>query len=104
MVTDDAESGNKLRNNHDRWAEFTFVIVSPYLNVQTPIIHALVCCVVNLFVELGKKPLGIPGVKAVFNKRFNQDPLEFFWKQCQRGGYHNNSTVKDFIYGTQSLE
>ena len=51
-----------------------------------------------------KKSKRIPDVKAVFSERFNQDPLEsFFGKQCQRGGYHDNPTVKDFIYGTQSL-
>ena len=61
-------------------------------------------CVVNSFVELGKKLLNTPGVKAVFSERFNQDPLEsFFGKQRQRGGYRDNPTVKDFIYGTQSL-
>lgn len=61
-------------------------------------------CVVNSFVELGKKLLRTPGVKAVFSERFNQDPLEsFFGKQRQRGGYRDNPTVKDFIYGTQSL-
>ena len=65
--------------------------------------YTLMWCVVNSFVELGKKLLGIPGVKAVFSERFNQDPLEsFFGKQRQRG-YRDNPTVKDFIYGTQSL-
>ena len=61
-------------------------------------------CVVNLFVELGKKVLRTPGVKAVFSERFNQDPLEsFLGKQHQREGYRDNPTVKDFIYRTQSL-
>lgn len=60
-------------------------------------------CVVNSFVDLGKKLLNTPGVKALFSERFNQDPLESFFGKHQRGGYRYNPTVKDFIYGTQSL-
>ena len=50
-------------------------------------------CVVNSFVELGKKLLSIPGVKAIFSERFNQDPLESFFGK-QRQGYRDNPTVK----------
>ena len=85
MVTDDAELGNNKWNN-DRWAWFTlnFVIVSSCLNIQTHTaytIYTLMWYVVNSFVELGKKLLRMPGVKAIFSERFNQDPLrEFFWE------------------------
>ena len=58
-----------------------YFILFKHTNIHTAYansIYTLMQYVVNSFVELGKKLFRTPGVKAVFSKRFNQDPLESF--------------------------
>ena len=44
------------------------------------------------------------GVKFLLSERLSQDPLgSFFGKQRMRGGYSDNPSVRDFLYGTSSL-
>lgn len=46
----------------------------------------------------------IPEVQSFLSQRICQDPLEnFFGRQRQRGGTHENPNVKEFIDNTQAL-
>ena len=55
-------------------------------------------------IELAKYLLGCTGVKFLLSERLSQDPPEsFFGKQRMRGGYSDNPSVRDFLYGTSSL-
>ena len=56
------------------------------------------------FVELVRYLFKVPGVKVFLSRRVCQDPLEkFFGCQRQRGGTHDNPTVKEFEQNTQAL-
>ena len=58
----------------------------------------------NSFVELVRYLFKVPGVKVFFSHTLCQDPLEnFFGCQRQRGGTHDNPTVKEFQQNTQAL-
>lgn len=54
--------------------------------------------------ELVPYLFSIEGVKVFLSERLCQDPLEkFFGRQRQRGGVHENPTVKEFYKNTQAL-
>ena len=60
--------------------------------------------IANSFVELVRYLFKVPGVKIFFSRTLCQDPLEnFFGCQRQRGGTHDNPTVKEFQQNTQAL-
>lgn len=56
------------------------------------------------FVELVKYIFTMSDVKSFLSQRLCQDPLEnFFGRQRQRGGVHDNPNVKQFTENTQAL-
>ena len=56
------------------------------------------------FVELVRYIFSLSDVKSFLSQRLCQDPLEnFFGRQRQRGGSHDNPNVKEFIHNTQAL-
>ena len=60
--------------------------------------------IVLSFTELVPYLFSIDGVKVFLSEHLCQDPLEnFFGCQRQRGGTHDNPSVKEFINNTQAL-
>ena len=58
----------------------------------------------NSFVELVRCLFKVPGVKIFLSRTLCQDSLgNFFGCQRQRGGTHDNPTVKEFQQNTQAL-
>ena len=56
------------------------------------------------FTELVPFLFSIDGVKVFLSEHLSQDPLEkFFGCQRQRGGPHDNPSVKEFYQNTQAL-
>ncbi len=56
------------------------------------------------FVELVRYLFKQPHVKSFLSQRICQDPIEnFFGCQRQRGGTHENPSVKEFVQNTQAL-
>ena len=56
------------------------------------------------FVELVKYLFTIDDVKSFLSQRLCQAPLEnFFGRERQRGGVHDNPNVKQFTENTQAL-
>ena len=56
------------------------------------------------FVALVKYVFTISDMKSFLSQRICQDPLEnFFGRQRQRGGVHDNPNVKEFTENTQAL-
>ena len=61
----------------------------------------------NSFIELVCYLFKVAGAKIFFSQRLCQDPLENFfgcqWQFSERGGTHDNPTVKEFQQNTQAL-
>ena len=56
------------------------------------------------FTELVPYLFSLPGVKVFLSEHLCQDPLEkFFGCQRQRGGTHDNPSVREFCQNTQAL-
>ena len=56
------------------------------------------------FIELLEYLFTVEGVKLFFSERLCQDPIEnYFGCQRQRGGTHDNPTVKEFKENEQAL-
>ena len=72
-------------------------ILFKHTNIHTAYtnsIYTLMWYVVNSIVELGKKLLRTPGVKALFSERFNQDLLGSFL----RSNANEEVTVTILLY------
>lgn len=56
------------------------------------------------FVALVRDLFNMDDVHSFLSQRICQDPLEnFFGRQRQRGGIHDNPNVKEFMHNTQAL-
>ncbi len=56
------------------------------------------------FLELVRYVFTLSDGKSFLSQRICQDPLEnFFGRQRQRGGVHDNPKVKEFLENTQAL-